>query len=451
MAEPASPRIYAEPAIPVATEFCTVDQVRAVINQHISGRFRVSTLLTERMLWNPRLRAALNTRTAGLLSAQIQFEPARENRDARRAAREFAEDWPAMVMAPMRRQSARWRILLGVGFGQRGLMLSPSSGRHIYKFRPYWPGFANWYWAEGGYRIQTYDAGVVDAGSPGLRDVGAPSPTLTGLINPSEQPWMIDEPNGENSWRDAMILAAWRPFLGHEFASRDQNRNSEKNGIGAVKAYYPRGEGDQHKAAVQAYTDGIRNVGSEPVIPCESRVDPETGEKSGFDAEPFEFNGTGNAAISDALNSNAVALAILFLGHNLTTEIKGGGSYAAAGVGEYIRDDIKHDDAANEWAMFGPQLARPYCLLNYGDPELAPRARYITDSTAVNKAIAQMYGAIAQAIQFLRMNVPAFDVDAFCEQWRIPLLAKGSVQVPAAPTSPPASTAPAPKQTQEAA
>src|SRR5262249_8879249 len=156
---------------------------------------------------------------------------------------------------------------------------------------------------------------------------------------------------------------------------------------------YPRGEGEQHQQAVQRYTDGMRGaMGAEGVIPCEQRGQ---GEPS-FDAEPFEFNGTGNAAISDALNANAVALAILFLGHNLTTEIKGGGSYAAAGVGEYIRDDIKHDDASNEWAVFGPQLARPYCLLNYGDPELAPRARYITDSTAVNRAVAQMYAAVAQ-------------------------------------------------------
>lgn len=430
-----TPRIYVEPPIPVATEFSTVDQVRAVINQHITGRFRVSTLLTERMLWNPRLRAAVNTRLSGLLSAEIRFEPVRENRDARRAAREFAEDWPAMAPTPVRRQYKKWSILMGLAAGQRGLRLSPTSGRHIYRLRPYWPGFVSWYWAEGGYRIQTYDAGVVDAQSPGLKDIQVPSPTMTGLINPSEQPWVIDEPNGENSWREAMILAAWRPFMGHEFSSRDQNRNSEKNGIGVIKLKYPRGEGPQHQAALERFEDGARTMGSEGVLPCEIRPD---GEPS-FDVEPFEFNGTGNGAISDALNANAVALAILFLGHNLTTEIKGGGSYAAAGVGEYIRDDIKHDDAANEWAVFGPQLARPYCLLNYGDPDLAPRARYITDSSAVNRAMAQMFMAIAQAIQFLRLNVPRFDVDAFCEQWRIPQLPLGSVQVPALPVpSPPA-------------
>lgn len=423
------PRIYVEPPIPLTTEFRTVDEVRAVVNQHITGRFRMSTLLTERMLWNPRLRGVIGTRLSGFIGTEVKFEPARENRDARRAAREFAEDWPAMVTPPVRKQMRKWSILMGNSFAQRALASAPGTGRQIFRIRPYWPGFASWYWAEGGYRIQTFDAGVVDAASPGLTDVSAPSPTMTGLINPSQQPWVIDEPNGENSWREAMVLAAWRPWLGHEFSARDQNRASEKHGIGVVKAKYPRGSGEEHKAAMREFTDGTRRVGSEGVFPCEQRGD---GEPS-FDVEPFEFNGSGGTAISDSLNSNAVALAILFLGHNLTTEIKGGGSYAAAGVGEYIRDDIKGDDTAGEWACLGPQLARPYCLVNYGDPELAPRARYIVDSTAVNRAMAQMYQAIAQAIQFLRQFVPSFDVDAFCEQWRIPLLPKGSVQVPAPP------------------
>jgi phage gp29-like protein len=212
--------------------------------------------------------------------------------------------------------------------------------------------------------------------------------------------------------------------LGHDWATRDQARASEKHGIGVIKAKFPRGDGDQNAAAIDRFTTDLTQMPTEGVVPLEQRGGPD-GPEPGFDIEPFEFNGSGFAAISDTLNTNAVALAILLLGHNLTTEIKGGGSYAAAGVGEYIRDDIKHDDAAAEWACFGPQLVRPYCLINYGDPELAPRARYIVDSTAQNRAVAQMFQAIAGAIQTLRTNVPRFDVDAFCEQWRIPLLPKG--------------------------
>lgn len=425
-------RIYAEPPIPNATEFSTVDQVRSVLSQHKMGQFRLSALLFERMLENARFRSVFNTRLAGLLSAEVRFDPARENRDARRAAREFAEDWAEMVSASTRKQIRKWSLGLGVSFAQRALHSGSSSGRQIFKVRPYWAGFANWYWAESGYRIQTYDAGVVDAPSPGLEDihgrVAAPSPLQSGLINPSEQAWIIDEPNGANSWREGLITAAWRPWLGHEWATRDQARASEKHGIGILKAKYPYGKGDEYEKALNRWLAGLR-IGAEGTIPCQQRGD---GEPS-FDVEPFEFNGSGFQAISDTMNANAVALAILLLGHNLTTEIKGGGSYAAAGVGEYIRDDIKHDDAASEWAMFGPQLARPYCLVNYQDPDLAPRARYVTNSAAVNLAMAQMFAAISTAIQTLRINVPAFDVDAFCEQWNIPQTARGAVQVPLPP------------------
>lgn len=442
------PRVYVEPPVPIATEFATVNHVRSVIAQHDTGNFRQSALLAERMLWNSRFRAVLGTRISGLLSAEIKFEPARENRDARRAAREFGEDWAAMVTAPARRQYRKWSLLMGVAFGQRAIGSSLANGRQLYVLRPYWPGFASWRWASGGYVIQTHDAGVVDTPSPGLKDVEAPSPGMAGLVNPSEQPWVIDEPNGANSWRDGIIHAAWRAWFGHEFAHRDQARASEKHGVGIVKAKFPRGQGDQHKAAVEKWVRDTRVMGSEGVIPLEQRGRGENGDEPNFDVEPFEFNGSGFQAIADTMNSNAVALAILLLGHNLTTEIKGGGSYAAAGVGEYIRDDIKHEDAATEWACFGPQIARPYCLLNYGDPEIAPRARYITDSTAVNKTIAQMMLAIGQAIQVLRANVPNFDVKAFCEQWRIPLLPAGAVQVPLPqPTTQP----PAPKPEDDAA
>jgi hypothetical protein len=332
MADADRPRIYVEPTIPTTTEICTVDQVRAVINQHDAGRFRMSALFTERMLWNPRFRSTLNTRVSGLMAAELAFDAARENGDARRAARELTEDWPSMVTVPVRKQYRRWSLMLGVAFGQRGLELSPTSGRQILPLRPYWPGFASWYWSENGYRIQTYDAGVVDATSPGLKAVSAPSPSLTKLINPSQQPWVIDEPNGANSWRDGIIHAAWRSVLGHDWATRDQARASEKHGIGVIKAKFPRGDGDQNAAAIDKFTTDLTQMPTEGVVPLEQRGGP-NGPEPGFDIEPFEFNGSGFAAISDTLNTNAVALAILLLGHNLTTEIKGGGSLRGRGRG----------------------------------------------------------------------------------------------------------------------
>jgi hypothetical protein len=445
----APPRLFVEPPIPTTTEFSTVEHVRGVIHQLDIGHFRQPALLVERMLWNPRLRAVVETRLSGLIATEILFEPAQNNRDARRAAKELHEDFPLIASAPMRKQMLKWALFLGFGLAQRHFDTSVMSGRQIFKLRPYWPGFAYWYWAERSYRIQTFDYGVTATGSPStdpVDTVNAISPILSPLPPAKDTPWVIAEPFGVNSYRDGLVHAAWRPWLGHEFAARDQARSSEKHGIGAVKAKFPRGMGEEHKAAIERYVNGIRTLGSEGVIPCEQRDD---GTPS-FDAEPFEFSGAGFQSINDTLGANAVALAILFLGHNLTTEIKGGGSYAAAGVADYIRDDKKHEDSETEWSYMAPQLIAPWAEANYGDPGLAPVARYVTDSPAVNKARAEMINYLGMASAQLRANVPKVDLEALVEEFRLPLLPDGAkVQVPAPiePAGAPKSTESQPSET----
>lgn len=441
-----APRIFIEPPVPTTTEFATVDQVRGVIQQLDQGNFRMPALMFERMLWNPRLRAVLETRMAGLISTEIRWEPARNNRDCRRAAREMTEDWRYIASSPMRKQMWQTALFLGFGLAQRSADVAPS-GRTVFKLRPYWAGFAQWYWARKAYRIVTFDAGVTESGSPSVdrKAVDKFAPSLAERIPPaSEQPWVIAEPFGVNSYRGGLLHAAWRPWLGHEWSMRDQARASEKHGIGIIKAKYPRGEGEQHKASLAKWLGGLRTMGSEGNIPLEQRGSGADGEPN-FDVEPFEFNGSGFQAISDTMNSNAVALAILLLGHNLTTEIKGGGSYAAAGVADYIRDDKKFEDGDGEYSYAGPQLVEPWSLANYGDPSLAPIARYVTDSPAVNLQRAQMINALGMASAQLRANVPAVDLEQLAEEFRLPMLtATGGVQVPApAPlpgTTPPTDT-----------
>lgn len=425
-----TPHIYVEPPVPTTTEFSTVDYVREVIGQLDMGQFRTPALLLERMLWNPRLRAVVETRLAGLISTEIRFEPARANRDCRRAAKELTEDWKYIASSPMRKQMWLSSIFLGFGLAQRVPDVAPS-GRTIFKLRPYWAGFASWYWARQAYRIITFDSGVTESPSPSVDrkaiDAYAPSPSIDHIPPAEEQPWVIAEPFGVNSFRNGLIHAAWRPWLGHEWATRDQARSSEKHGIGIIKAMYPRGSGDEHKAALAAWIKGLRTMGSEGAIPCEDR-----GEGEGkFDAVPFEYNGAGFQAISDTMGANAVALAILLLGHNLTTEIKGGGSYAAAGVADYIRDDKKFEDGDGEYSYAGPQLVVPWAVANYGDPSLAPIAHYVTDSPAVNLQRAQMIFQLGMASAQLRQNVPKVDLEQLAEEFRLPLLAEG-VQVPVA-------------------
>src|SRR5438874_2439539 len=94
------------------------------------------------MLWNPRLRGAVGTRLNGLIATQVRWEPARNSRDAKRAARDMAVDWPLMAPTPQRQQFGKWGLLLGLSFAQRVPMPTWTSGRRLFRLRPYWPGWA---------------------------------------------------------------------------------------------------------------------------------------------------------------------------------------------------------------------------------------------------------------------------------------------------------------------
>lgn len=453
-------QVFVEPPIPLATEFTDVTQVRAVINQLDRGLFRVPALLVERMLMNPRLRAVVETRLAGLLATEIEWQPAQNNRDGRRAAREWEEDFSFSMSAPIRKQMAKWGLFLGFAAGQRSWAENPETGRQVPQLRTYWPGFAYWYWSQQCYRILTFDRGMLAVGTPNspraIVEVMARTYGSLPVEDTSTSPWVIAEPFGINSYREGLVHAAWRPWLGHDWAMRDQARASEKHGIGITKFIMPRGTGKQWEAANARFINAARTMGSEGFIPVEQ---DDEGRKQ--DVEPFEFNGQGFQAIADTMNANAVALAILFLGHNLTTEIKGG-SYAAAGVADYIRDDKKHEDGEIEWSYAGPQIASAWAMENYGDPGLAPKAKYVTDSPTINLQRAQMLNQASMAFQYLRANAPEVDIPALAEQFRMPLRPAGStVLMPAALAGqnadgsmlpqPPDPSAPKPPQDEEAA
>jgi len=421
-------RFTREPPIPSTTEFATIPLIRAVVTDLDSGSFRRAAILIERMLWNPRLRGALGTRTNGLIATKIRWQAVREeDKECRRAARELAEDWPFMAPAPQRAQNLKWGLMLGVAFAQRQPIDAPTSGRRLFRMRPYWPGWARWDWQEDVYKIQTRDGSTVDVASPADR---------TGIDLGS--PWIVHEPFGERSWREGLLHALWRPWFGHEQAFRDLNRASEKHGIGALKVKYPAGK----ESDADGMKSGLRNLGSEGVVPCPQY--PDQGEHAGFNVEPLEFTGgSGGELIGSALNTSAIAMAIVLLGHNLTTEVKGG-SYAAAGVGEFIRSDYKSNDADSENATYHAQLAQYWAHENYGDPEIAPIAIYETDPPAVNQAMAQTYQYLSLAIRELKQHAPNVDVDALLERYRIPLLVLDKKQEQVIADIEPEDTAPTP-------
>lgn len=433
-------RIRREPPIQIAPNFRTVGDCQGVITLLDFGQFQLASWLIEQMLWNSRVRGVVNTRLEGLVGTEIRWEPGRQNATARRAARDIVEDWPLMVSAASRKQLYKWGLLLGVGFGQKHWHRSPTTGRRIPRLEVYHPQWALWDWYTRSYRVWTLDGWSL-VPSPSLSVPGeAWTPmfgTGSGLVPEDPHRWVVHEPFGQHSWREALVHALWTPWLGHNLANRDMSRGSEKMGLGIVKVKYPK---TTDKGALELLISKMRRLGSEGVLPVEQQA-PDSPQAS-YDVTPFEWTGTGFDIIRGTKESNAADIAVLVLGHNTTAETKGASVGASAQVGNLIRGDIRIGDTWNEWATLYGQIVRDWAEVNYGDPGNAPVPIYVTDAPMENQSAAQTVFTLSQAIEKLRLSAPGIDFDELFNRFRVPL-GVGGAHVPP-PQAPPKLPPPGP-------
>jgi len=432
------PRIRREPPIQIAPSFKTVQDCADTITLLDFGQFMLPAWLIEQMLWNSRLRGVTNTRLDGLVGTEIRWEYGRNNALGRRAARDIVEDWPLMMSAPTRKQLSKWGLFLGVGLGQKHWYESPTSGRMIPRVETYHPQWCLWDWYLRAYRVWTLDGWAL-VPSPSLQVPGQPwQPLIGSASTPLGQPdtlrrWVVHEPFGQHSWREALVHAAWRPWLGHEWANRDLSRASEKHGLGILKLKYPKATDSNALNKLISY---LRRLGSEGIVPVEQYRD-DTGMAS-YDVEPLEWNGAGADIIRSTKESNASDMAVLMLGHNTTAETKGASVGASAQVGNLIRGDIRIGDCCSDWVTVY-NLARDWCEVNYGDPGAAPIPVYVTDPPSENQAAAMTLFNVAQAVDKLRVAAPGVDFTELLNRFRVPMGPTGAkvVLAPAPGAAPP--------------
>lgn len=321
-----------------------------------------------------------------------------------------------MMPSPQRKQLVWWGLGLGVALAQRAYMASPTAERTLFRVRPYWPGWARWDSNEDRYEIETRGGKRASAKSP--------CENLTGS-DPFSSPWIIHEPFGEFSYRDGLLHAVWESGFLHRQSFRDLGRGSEKHGIGQQVLEYPNSEA----ALAKTIVNDARSAGREAMVAMPQFAEVDGVKKPGFSLKPFEFTGgAGSQLILEGLNITSIAFAIVLLGHNLTTEVKGG-AYAAAEIGNDIRIDKKVDDADAESSTARPQLLMPWAEANYGDPELAPIANYVVDPPALNQARAATLAQLSQALNQFSEET-GVNKRAICEQFQLPMNPETQVVVP---------------------
>jgi hypothetical protein len=417
----ALPGLRREPPIQIAPTFSTVSDCQSAITFLDYGQFQLASWLIEQQRWNSRFRGVQNTWADGLIGTPIRWEPGRDNALGRRAAQAIKEDWPLMASATTRKQISRWGLDLGVAFAQKHWYESPSSGRMIPRLEHYHPQWAIWDWSQRAYKIWTLDGWAI-VPSPSLMVPGQPWEPLYPITS-SGQPdtlrrWVVHEPYGQHSWRDGLVHASWNPWLRLEWANRDMARCSEKIGLGIIKVKYPR---MTDLTALNLLISKLRQLGQEGVIPVEQYkpTDGTTAEQN-YDAEPFEWSGTGFNSISGTREGASSDLAVLYLGHNTQAETKGASVGASAQVGNLIRGDIRVGATWAEWTTMQPQVVEDWAEVNFGDRGLAPVAVYETDPPAENQAAATTLLNVSQAVALLKQHFTGINWTEVLNRFRVP-------------------------------
>jgi hypothetical protein len=409
-----------EPQIPTASRYDTVAPIRSIITALEGGEFFGASRLIRQMWQNPRLRVALSTRVAGHVGAQEQWKPGKANRDGRAAKAAIEVDWPLMMSTATRKQQAEWGLLLGVHFAQPRWYTSKATGRQIPMVMGYDASACRWDEERQLYGIRHRDG----------QEIWIPSPALS---TPDEMSpdWIVHEPFGTRSFKRGYIHAAWYPWLGNNLANRDRLRTSEKVGEDTLLAYIPHGGGQT--IAADQFVDGLRDMKGGAVIPCEVKVDEVSGEKVSFDVKPLEWTANGYQVVDTTVAATAVDLVILFLGGNLQTEVKGGGSHGAADSQGEVRADYIDDDAKGETNTLAPQVVARWTEANFGDPDVAPIREVISDPPARDESVAKVVQMVSQSLDNLARH--GVDTREMCERFRFPMQTQGKAQVavPAAP------------------
>ena len=377
--------------------FATKWQLASAISQHELGQFQLSADLCDVMSRDDRCAAVERTRIQGLLGLELDFESSTaggRKRAKDRVAKDAKSSWPQMMPPAAAYQWVRWGLQLGIGIGQNVLDTTSVPGKWIPRVRVWHPRFCQWDWTKRCYVLQT-EQGPVE-------------------LWPDDPEWCLFLPYGyERGWMGGLVRNLAGAWNFRQWTIRDWGRWSEVHGQPIKVAKVPENADAEAK---ERFGREVANLGNESTI---RTVDG--GEGRSFDVQFREPVGRAFDSFDKQLNFANAAIAICVLGHNLTTEVKGG-SFAAARIGDEVRTDIRAWDAQVVCSAFRDGILKRWAKWNYGDPELAPHARYNVEPAKDLKNAADTMISVAEAIDGLRKVGGNPDVEEILETFAIPNL-----------------------------
>lgn len=370
------------------------------------GWFQQASLLWDAMLMDDRISGCIETRVDALLSNEVKLRTPglKEGEEATGLQAEcnakILELWETMVPRATASSVIRWG--LGPGIAPTENVWDRGEGLWVPQMKVWHPQNLYWRADTKSYWLITWKGTIELKPGNGQWGIFAPYRNHYGYVEPT------------------LLRSLNRVWLQRLYGWRDLARWSEVYALGVKRLYVPQSaQGTPDKTTAVRHA---KNLASESVMELPR---PDDG-KGGFDLDMMPTNdGTGVMGIIEQIKECDSSIAIRILGQNLTTEMKSGGSLAAAKVhqttmqrGRIASDNVKFCSFVRD------TLLKPFVLYNYGTSVVVPIPYYEIDPPEDKKDETEALKNVAQAIAALLAAPVAtpIDIRALAEKYDLPVV-----------------------------
>lgn len=358
----------------------TPAKIRSAELQAEQGNLQWAAALVEWMRGDDRVKACTEARLDALFGLEPTFEPGAGR--ARKSSRvvkalEAGEDWWRSYPERELRKIVSWGIDLGVAPARHYWTERADHGGRVLPMPRLWhPQTLRWSWHERRWTLR--DQNHVEL-----------------VVTPGDGEWILHTPFGEDRpWADGLWRSIARWVLLKQYAQGDWGRHSEKNAKLVVTA--PVGA---TRAQRQELAQDLASSGTDAVIAL----------ANGFAMELLELTANTRQIYQAQIEMADLAIAILYRGGNLSTNVEGG-SRAAAESQAKTGDTAKlRFDAQSITTTIHEQSLRPWAEYNYGDPALAPWPAYPVEPEEDKAKRATMVKTLGEGLTV--WDKLGFDVD----------------------------------------
>lgn len=352
----------------------SVADIRQALDDHAIGIFQSAAMLSDAVIGDDRVQAALGSRVGALFGLEQMYTAAANDTDG-----EVLAAWktalPRASLSPLTGNSLqevkRWAHLMGFGVAE---LQWDTSGETWQPFlKPWHPQHFYYDWPRRTLVAVTMD-GNID-------------------VTPGDGRWFVHAPHGiQRGWMLGTVRALALPWLLRALAYRDWARYSERHGMPLIKAMMPALSRAEDK---DRFVSSLATMGTEAVVSL-----PQNMDGTGFDVALIEAASQSWEGFDRLIQRTESSITLCLQWQNLTTEVKEG-SFAAARVHADVKQSAVEFDEVTLARDVHEQIGRPFAAWNYGDPELAPETRWdcepLEDRDAAAKAL-ESYGRACQAL-----------------------------------------------------